>query len=470
MSGRKTTAQGRKRPRVQNEDDSHSVSSTTAKRPRLDSTHSPLGGISPNPPSLISTAINGALSLGRRIVSGGRPTPEKPKRKPNGDPWEIPDSEDERSKGSAQPKKTQSAAKKPQKPAAKGGDDVYDVPDSGDELASTITPKKLPRQRETAAAESEPKTKTAATETQSARGKRGRAVKEAAEETQDELPAANTATNPRSARRQPAPTIKEPVEQESEDEGKGRSVPPRARRRKNSEGEWVDPEPKPKGILTPMEKSRDQRRKSVAFKSVSGGKKGKGSFEEALSKASASASKPARGRKPAAAKEVQVDAEDKDGSTADEEEEEEDDEVCVVCSKPDSKKGNEIVFCDNCDLAYHQKCCGLAVVPKGDWICETCSQEEVASAPAQGKAATVVAPEAQKPEIPNFEQHLQAAQRVLLDRCAGRRRIKLIGQDDAYDKAYQLVEQTVVAGEGHSMMVIGARGCGKTTVGVELVF
>ncbi|KAK4450098.1 origin recognition complex subunit 4 C-terminus-domain-containing protein [Podospora aff. communis PSN243] len=470
MSGRKTAAQGRKRPRVQNEDDSPSVSSASAKRPRLNGTDSPLGATSPKPPGLISTAISGALSLGRRIVSGSRPTPEKPKRKPNGDPWEIPDSEDERStKGSAQPKKTQSAAKKkPQKPAAKGGDDVYDVPDSGDELASGITPRKLPRQRKSAATASESKTKAAATETQSARGKRGRPVKEVEEETQDEQPAANTPTKPRSARRQPAPTIKEPVEQESEDDGKGKSLPPRARRRKNSEGEWVDPEPKPKGILTPMEKNGDQRRKSVAFKSVSGGKKGKGSFEEALSKASESASKPARGRKLAATKEVEVEDEGKEESSA-EEEEEEDDEVCVVCSKPDSKKGNEIVFCDNCDSAYHQKCCGLTVIPKGDWICGTCSQEEVASAPAPGKTASVVTREAQKPDIPNFEQHLQAAQRVLLERCAGRRRIKLLGQDDAYDKASQLVEQTVVAGEGNSMMVIGARGCGKTTLVESIV-
>ncbi|KAK0627117.1 origin recognition complex subunit 4 C-terminus-domain-containing protein [Immersiella caudata] len=478
MSGRKSAPQGRKRPRVQNEDDSPSASSATAKRPRLNTADSPLGEISPNPPSLISTAINGALNLGRRIVSGGRPTPEKPKRKPNGDPWEIPDSEGERSTRPAQPKKAQSAAKRSQKPAAKGGEDIYDVPDSGDELGGAITPKKLPRQRKTVEAASELKLKASTKETTSTRGKRGRAGKEAAEDTQDELPAADTPTKPRSARRQPAPTIEDPTEQESENEGKGRSLLPRARRWKNSEGEWVDPEPKPKGILTPMEKNGDHRRKSVAFKSVPGGKKGKGSFEEALSKASESASKPARGRKPAAFEEAKVEAEDKDESSAEiegeeeeeeeEDEEEQDDEVCTVCSKPDSKKGNEIVFCDNCDSAYHQKCCGLAKIPKGDWICGSCEQEEVTSVPATKKAASVVAREAQQPDTPNFEQHLQAAQRVLLDRCSGRRRIKLVGQDDAYDKAYQLVEQTVVAGEGNSMMVIGARGCGKTTL-VEMI-
>ncbi|KAK0643592.1 origin recognition complex subunit 4 C-terminus-domain-containing protein [Cercophora newfieldiana] len=474
MSGRKNTTQGRKRARVQDEDDSPSLTPAVTKRPRLNDADSgsPLGDISPNPPSLISTAINGALNLGRRIVSGGPPTPEK--QKPNGDLWEIPDSEDERSKKPAQPKKTNSTAKKLQKLAAKDRDDIYDVPDSGDELGTTP---KLQRQRKTTAAASESKAKSSAKEIESSRGRRGRAAKEAADETQEEREeptAADTPTKPRSAKRPPRPAAaKEPVEQDSGNEVKGKSLPPRFRRRKNSEGEWVVAEQKPKGILTPVGKNGDRARKNVAFNSVSGGKKGKGSFEEALSKASGSASKPARGRKPAAPKqvEVEVEAEDEDGSSAGEEgsEEEEDDEVCVVCSKPDSKRGNEIVFCDNCDSAYHQKCCGLAVIPKGDWICQNCSQDEVASAPTQGKAATVVAQETQKPDVPNFEQHLRAMQRVLLDRCSGRRRIKLIGQDDAYDKVYQLVEQTVVAGEGNSMMVIGARGCGKTTLVESIV-
>jgi len=468
MSGRKNTSQGRKRPRVQNEDDSPSITPVTTKRPRLNSAAEPAGEISPAPPSLISTAINGAFSLGRRVVSGGRPTPEK--RKASGDPWEIPDSEDESSKGPAQPKKSQVTKVKPQKPAGHGKDAIYDVPDSGDELGGAANTPRLSRQKSTVAP-SEPKVKVSAKKTASGRGRRGRPTKEAADETQEEPVAADTPTKPRSAKRLPPPTIKEPDNKDSGNEANSRSVPPRSRRRKNSEGQWVDLEPKPKGILTPMEKNGDRRRKSVAFNSASGGKKGAGSFEEALSKAAGSASKPTRGRKPAAPKkvEVEVEAEEKDQSAEEEEEEEEedDDEVCTICSKPDSKRGNEIVFCGNCDMAVHQKCYGLAVIPKGDWICRTCSEEEVTSLPSQAKAVTAVTQEAQKPNIPNFEHHLRALQRVLLDRCVGRRRIKLIGQDDAYDKAYQLVEQTVVAGEGNSMMVIGARGCGKTTVSIH---
>ncbi len=142
----------------------------------------------------------------------------------------------------------------------------------------------------------------------------------------------------------------------------------------------------------------------------------------------------------------------------------EDDEVCAICSKADSDAPNEIIFCDGCDLAVHQECYGVPVIPDGNWLCKSCSQEDVVA--SSGKAQTgVPAAEERTPDIPNFTQHLHALQRVLLDRCTGRRRIRLRGQDEAYDKAYQLVEQTITAGEGNSMLIIGARGCGKTTVG-----
>ncbi|KAI1749994.1 origin recognition complex subunit 4 C-terminus-domain-containing protein [Xylaria castorea] len=162
------------------------------------------------------------------------------------------------------------------------------------------------------------------------------------------------------------------------------------------------------------------------------------------------------------------DAENNEELEEGDDEEEEDDEVCAICSKPDSEPPNEIIFCEVCDTGFHQKCYNVPVVPEGDWICRTCSQEDVLPErpDVTGTKATI---SIEIPEIPNFEQHFQKMRRVLLDRCSGNRRIKLRGQTEAYEKAYQLVEQTVLAGEGNSMMVIGGRGCGKTTMMEEIL-
>ncbi|KAI6382403.1 hypothetical protein MCOR25_000699 [Pyricularia grisea] len=69
-----------------------------------------------------------------------------------------------------------------------------------------------------------------------------------------------------------------------------------------------------------------------------------------------------------------------------------------------------------------------------------------------------------KDDADNDDDTVTDEERLLLDRCTGKRQIKLRGQEEAYDKALRLVEQTVVAGEGNSMLVIGARGCGKTAL------
>ncbi|KAI1494343.1 origin recognition complex subunit 4 C-terminus-domain-containing protein [Biscogniauxia mediterranea] len=202
-----------------------------------------------------------------------------------------------------------------------------------------------------------------------------------------------------------------------------------------------------KGILSPQKKkSSNQLRKNVAF-NENNETRTEVYFEDLPSKATNTA-----------ASENKENQKDVDS---------EDDEVCAICSKPDSEPPNEIIFCENCDMAVHQKCYGVPVIPEGDWICRNCSQEDVltgihATPKKQSDSSEV-------PNIPNFEQHLRSMQRVLLDRCCGNRRIKLHGQIEAYDKAYQLVEQTVLAGEGNSMMVIGARGCGKTTMVEDII-
>ncbi|KAI4213599.1 MAG: hypothetical protein LQ351_003823, partial [Letrouitia transgressa] len=52
----------------------------------------------------------------------------------------------------------------------------------------------------------------------------------------------------------------------------------------------------------------------------------------------------------------------------------------------------------------------------------------------------------------------------LLKRLMGRKCLPLVGMDDEYQRLHQLVEQTVLAGEGNSMLIIGPRGSGKTAL------
>ncbi|CAK7268901.1 origin recognition complex subunit 4 [Sporothrix epigloea] len=180
-----------------------------------------------------------------------------------------------------------------------------------------------------------------------------------------------------------------------------------------------------------------------------------------------------------------------DDSEGDSDSDTSDDEVCAICSKPDSEPPNEIVFCETCDLAVHQQCYNIPHIPEGDWFCKNCTRQnlkppgqplaeeivasqdnshfdraedtehyaEVAAAQAATDAARDLAP-----DIANFEHHLAKMKQILLGRCTGRHRVRLRGQDEAYGKVHQVVKQTVVAGEGNSMMVIGARGTGKTTM------
>jgi origin recognition complex subunit 4 len=220
-----------------------------------------------------------------------------------------------------------------------------------------------------------------------------------------------------------------------------------------------------KGILTPSKKNPNTPRKSVTFGNVGDSQRNAEVFFEDLPTKSRNKapSEPAEDVLTDKTPAVEDAAEDDQAEVDDEEEqeEEEDDEVCAICSKPDSKPPNEIVFCDNCDMAVHQKCYDIPSIPEGDWLCRICSQEDQFGAQ---KAASTVRKTSKVPDIPNFEQHLRSLQRILLDRCTGRRRIKLLNQNDAYEKARQLLEQTVLAGEGNSMLVIGPRGCGKTTV------
>uniref|UniRef100_A0A4W3JB23 Jade family PHD finger 3 n=2 Tax=Callorhinchus milii TaxID=7868 RepID=A0A4W3JB23_CALMI len=48
------------------------------------------------------------------------------------------------------------------------------------------------------------------------------------------------------------------------------------------------------------------------------------------------------------------------------------DVICDVCRSPDSEEGNEMVFCDRCNICVHQACYGILKVPEGSWLCRTC--------------------------------------------------------------------------------------------------
>ena len=47
----------------------------------------------------------------------------------------------------------------------------------------------------------------------------------------------------------------------------------------------------------------------------------------------------------------------------------EDDEVCACCLEGDVFEGNEILFCDKCNVAVHQLCYGIKEVPTDSWYC-----------------------------------------------------------------------------------------------------
>ncbi|KAF2850480.1 hypothetical protein T440DRAFT_396831 [Plenodomus tracheiphilus IPT5] len=53
---------------------------------------------------------------------------------------------------------------------------------------------------------------------------------------------------------------------------------------------------------------------------------------------------------------------------------------------------------------------------------------------------------------------------IAMDRITGKRPSPLVGLDEEYKSVYQVVEHTITAGEGNSMLVIGARGSGKTAL------
>lgn len=52
----------------------------------------------------------------------------------------------------------------------------------------------------------------------------------------------------------------------------------------------------------------------------------------------------------------------------------------------------------------------------------------------------------------------------ILEGLTGKRRLPLVNLEQEYHKVHQLLEQTILAGEGNSMLLIGSRGTGKTAL------
>ncbi|XP_053212253.1 protein Jade-1-like isoform X2 [Panonychus citri] len=48
--------------------------------------------------------------------------------------------------------------------------------------------------------------------------------------------------------------------------------------------------------------------------------------------------------------------------------------LCDVCRSPDAEDGNEMVFCDSCNICVHQACYGITHIPDGEWLCRPCKE------------------------------------------------------------------------------------------------
>ena len=61
-------------------------------------------------------------------------------------------------------------------------------------------------------------------------------------------------------------------------------------------------------------------------------------------------------------------------------------------------------------------------------------------------------------------RELNLLKSIIMERITAKRVVPLVGLDIEYKTVYRLIEHTITAGEGNSMLVIGARGSGKTAL------
>eukprot|EP00216_Chloropicon_sp_CCMP2111_P005397 CAMPEP_0198241042 /NCGR_PEP_ID=MMETSP1446-20131203/5972_1 /TAXON_ID=1461542 ORGANISM="Unidentified sp, Strain CCMP2111" /NCGR_SAMPLE_ID=MMETSP1446 /ASSEMBLY_ACC=CAM_ASM_001112 /LENGTH=1259 /DNA_ID=CAMNT_0043923839 /DNA_START=131 /DNA_END=3907 /DNA_ORIENTATION=- len=66
-------------------------------------------------------------------------------------------------------------------------------------------------------------------------------------------------------------------------------------------------------------------------------------------------------------------------------------EMCDVCFEGESTEDNMIIFCESCNVAVHQACYGVSVIPAGPWLCRKCEtigsqkQKSTGSTPNKSK-------------------------------------------------------------------------------------
>lgn len=63
-----------------------------------------------------------------------------------------------------------------------------------------------------------------------------------------------------------------------------------------------------------------------------------------------------------------------------------------------------------------------------------------------------------------LREELKVLSKLILEKLTGKRPVPLKGLENEYQKTYQLIEHTVSAGEGNSMLLLGSRGSGKTAM------
>jgi len=245
----------------------------------------------------------------------------------------------------------------------------------------------------------------------------------------------------------------------------------RGRPRKDVEAVFESQSVVSKGILTPSKGRPIKSRKSVNFEahevdlgfkdlptSTKKKQKGRKASEKATDVEQLEDLPATPNKSPQKLKEMLEPEEEPDS-------EENEDVACAMCLGLESATPNLIILCENCDLAVHQACYGVPIIPEGEWLCKDCRPEvdDLMDLEVDDDLATTQFSR-NLPEIEGFEDHLRSTQRLVLDKLTGQKRIKLCGHNEEMQKVHQVVEQTVLAGEGNSILVIGARGCGKTNV------